>query len=355
MRTMVSSVAFRWDRPANVLWACVRTRNGQRYEVGFPVGQVRFYLDREMRRVGLELPPTVEGCETVDGLFGDIAKAVGRTAKAVTKPVTRTVRRATRTVTRATRGVRKAFRRTTRKLGRLAKRAVRKYGRTALRLARTGAAFVPGVGTGIAAGLGAAEALARGQGWRQALQAGALSAIPGGPLARAAARTGVGLLEGKRLDRAALAAASGAIPGGALGREAFKTGLALARGERLDRAALAAAQRQVPGGAAGRQAMMMGLSIARGHRIDRVAQRGLVRALPAVSGEGLAALATARRAHRMFRGARRAADRIRAGHAMAGDLGRMQGISRMRSRVATLARSRNPRARMLDRAFRSIW
>lgn len=353
MKTIVSSLMFRWDRTANMLWAVAVTREGQRFEVGFPVGQVRFFLDREMRRVGLELPPSVDGCESVDGLFGDIAKAVGGAAKAVTRPARRVVRRAGRTVSRAGRKFGRAMKRTTRKLGRLAKRAVKKYGRAALDIAQTGASFVPGVGTGLSAGIGAARALARGQSWRHALRAGALSAIPGGPLARAAAETGLGVLEGKRFDRAALAAASGAIPGGALGREAFRSGLALARGGRLDRVALAAAQRQLP--PAGRQAMRMGLQVARGHRLDRVASRGIVRALPAVSGEGLAALSAARRTQAVFRGAQQAAGRIRAGRGLPGDLGRMRALKLARSRVAALSRSRHPRARMMTGALRSIW
>jgi len=350
MKTTVTQIAFRWDRQAQILWACVYTRQHGKFEVGFPVSQVRFMLDRELARVGVELPATVSGYETVDGLLTDLASVNGCSVGWDPLGVGKAVKRVVRPVT-------KAVRRTTRKIGRAASRAVKKYGPTALALAQTGASFVPGVGTGVAAGLGAAQALARGEGWRQALQAGAMQAIPGGALSRAAAETGIALLQGKRLDRAALAAAGNNIPGGDAGKQAFMAGLAVARGQRVDRAALAAARRAVPGGALGRQAFDTGLSIAQGQRIDRAAKRGVVRALPAVSGEALAALGAARRGAFAFKAANAAARRMGAGQALPGDVSRVRQVKRLRQQTALLSRTatRDPRARMLQSALRSIF
>src|SRR5262249_41679766 len=55
--------------------------------------------------------------------------------------------------------------------------------------AQTAMSFVPGVGTGASAALGAGIALAEGQPIDKALIAGVVSAVPGGPMAQAAAKT----------------------------------------------------------------------------------------------------------------------------------------------------------------------
>src|SRR5262249_1245460 len=69
--------------------------------------------------------------------------------------------------------------------------------RSQLRLAEMVAPFVPGVGTGIAAALGAANALAAGRPITEAVLAAARSALPGGAVAQAAFDTALNLAKGK--------------------------------------------------------------------------------------------------------------------------------------------------------------
>lgn len=64
--------------------------------------------------------------------------------------------------------------------------------------------FVPGVGQGISAGIGAGLALAEGQPITDALVAGVKGAIPGGPLAQAAFDVGMAAIEGKSFDQVAI-------------------------------------------------------------------------------------------------------------------------------------------------------
>jgi hypothetical protein len=129
--------------------------------------------------------------------------------------------------------------------GNLVKSGLRDVGK-AMQLASTVAAFVPGVGTGVAAALGAAGALAQGQPITEAVLAAAKSALPGGQIAAAAFDVASGLAQGKSLTEAALNAARNQIPGGPAARAAFDAGLALARGKKLQDVALAAAGQALP-------------------------------------------------------------------------------------------------------------
>jgi hypothetical protein len=90
---------------------------------------------------------------------------------------------------------------------------------------------VPGVGTGVAAGIAGAAALAEGKRIDDVLIAATKGALPGGPLAAAAFDTAVGLAKGKRIDKVALEVARNQLPAGA--RRAFDTGVALAHGKNL--------------------------------------------------------------------------------------------------------------------------
>jgi hypothetical protein len=87
--------------------------------------------------------------------------------------------------------------------------------------------FVPGVGTGISAALGAAQALADGRSITDAIVAGAKSALPGGPLVATAFDAAWGLAHGRPIDSVALEALRNQLPGD-LAKKAFDTGLALA-------------------------------------------------------------------------------------------------------------------------------
>jgi peptidoglycan hydrolase-like protein with peptidoglycan-binding domain len=116
--------------------------------------------------------------------------------------------------------------------------------RDRMRYAQVAASFVPGVGTGVAAALGAANALAAGRPITEAVIEAARAAVPGGPLAQAAFDVGVNLARGRSLSQASLAAARNRMPPGA--RAAFDTAVALAKGQSLQKAAWAGASHVLP-------------------------------------------------------------------------------------------------------------
>src|SRR5260221_7521170 len=88
--------------------------------------------------------------------------------------------------------------------GSLAKQAGKADLRQSLQFAGMVAPFIPGVGTGVAAALGAANALASGQPITEALIAAARSAIPGGAVAQMAFDTAVSVARGKNISDALL-------------------------------------------------------------------------------------------------------------------------------------------------------
>jgi hypothetical protein len=104
--------------------------------------------------------------------------------------------------------------------------------KAATQLASMVAPFVPGVGTGVAAAIGAANALASGKPITTAVLSAVRSAIPGGAAAQAAFDVAAGLASGKRIDQALLAAARNRLPAG-VAQAAFDTGLAIAQGKKL--------------------------------------------------------------------------------------------------------------------------
>ncbi|MFO1428597.1 MAG: hypothetical protein U1F76_00420 [Candidatus Competibacteraceae bacterium] len=109
--------------------------------------------------------------------------------------------------------------------------------REGLQLASMAAPFIPGVGSGVAAALGAANALASGKPITEAVLAGVRNALPGGAIAQTAFDMGVRLARGENLSKAALNTALNAarerIPGGAAGKAAFDAAVALGRGQKL--------------------------------------------------------------------------------------------------------------------------
>ncbi len=122
--------------------------------------------------------------------------------------------------------------------------------KTAAPFAQIGLSFIPGVGQGISAAIGAGLALANGKPITEALIAGVKGAIPGGPLVAQAVDLGmkaaVDVASGKRWDEIALNAVRSRLPGGEAGKIAFDTGLALAQGKKLQDVGLAAASHFVP-------------------------------------------------------------------------------------------------------------
>ena len=113
--------------------------------------------------------------------------------------------------------------------------------RNQLKLAEMVAPFVPGIGTGVAAALGAANALAAGRPITEAVLASARSALPGGAVAQSAFDVALNLAKGKNITQAALEAVRDRLPGGPAARAAFDGAVALAHGKRLQDAAFAAA------------------------------------------------------------------------------------------------------------------
>lgn len=118
--------------------------------------------------------------------------------------------------------------------------------RESLRFAAMVAPFVPGIGTGAAAALAAANALASGERISDALIAAARNAVPGGALAQTAFDMGANLAKGKKLSEAVLDAARSRLPGGPAAKAAFDSALALARGKSLQDSLIAGGGRLLP-------------------------------------------------------------------------------------------------------------
>jgi hypothetical protein len=143
--------------------------------------------------------------------------------------------------------------------------------RESLRFAAMVAPFVPGIGTGVAAALGAANALASGERISDAVIAAARNAIPGGAIAQAAFDTAVGLAKGKNLAEAALNAARSRLPGGPVAQAAFDASLALARGKKIQDALIAGGGRLLPKSPFAADAMSFVKKVASGENLGRAA------------------------------------------------------------------------------------
>ena len=155
-------------------------------------------------------------------------------------------------------------------------RAMRKAGqagikdvREQLRFAEMVAPFVPGVGSGVAAALGAANALADGRPITEALIAAARSALPGGKIAQGGFDMAVNLARGKNLSEAALATARAQLPPAA--RPAFDAAVALGKGKRLQDAAFSAAGRVLPPSPYAADALSFARRVAAGEDVQTAA------------------------------------------------------------------------------------
>lgn len=143
--------------------------------------------------------------------------------------------------------------------------------RERMRFAAMVAPFVPGIGSGVAAALGAASALAGGEPITQALIAAARSAVPGGAVAQAAFDMGANLVRGKSLSEAALATARNQLPGGAAAKAAFDAALALGQGKKIQDAAFAAAGAVLPKSPFAADALSFARRVAAGEDIRKAA------------------------------------------------------------------------------------
>lgn len=143
--------------------------------------------------------------------------------------------------------------------------------REQLRFAQMVAPFIPGIGTGVAAALGAANALAAGRPITAALVEAARSAIPGGVVAQAAFDVALNLAKGKNLTQAALAAVRGRLPGGPAAKAAFDAAVALSQGKRIQEAALAGVGRFIPPSPYAADALSFARRVAAGESLQRAA------------------------------------------------------------------------------------
>jgi len=144
---------------------------------------------------------------------------------------------------------------------------------------------VPGIGTGISAGLSAGLALAEGQSIVNVLKAGAVGALPGGPLVKAAVTMGVETIQraatGQRVDLKSLSQTAAGVAGSALGlpiaaRNALMAGVAvtgnIVSGKPLDKALADGAIKGLPISDTAKRAMTeasaISLDLAHGKRVD---------------------------------------------------------------------------------------
>ena len=143
--------------------------------------------------------------------------------------------------------------------------------RERMRFAAMVAPFVPGIGSGVAAALGAASALAAGEPISQALISAARSAVPGGAIAQAAFDLGANIARGKSLAEAALAVARNQLPGGPAAKAAFDAAVALAQGKKIQDAAFAAAGGVLPKSPFAASALSFAQRVAAGEDIRKAA------------------------------------------------------------------------------------
>jgi hypothetical protein len=140
-----------------------------------------------------------------------------------------------------------------------------------LQFAAMVAPFVPGIGTGVAAALGAANALANGEPITEALISAARSAVPGGQIAQMAFDVGAKLVQGKKLTDALLEEARAKLPGGPLAKAAFDVGLSIIQGKNLQQAALKATGQLLPKSPFAENAMNFVNKVASGQTLQQAA------------------------------------------------------------------------------------
>lgn len=229
MRSMVlHKLAFGFDRTRNGLVFQGLLEDGYQFEILFPIGHVSMIFDAEMASLGYCGCPCMGYVETVDGFLGAVetlsAPELGwfgsklyKSAKhAVSSAVHSTIGKV---ASQAIAVARKAVSLTPAgKAIALASGAV--HGQNILKSAASGivdranlkligqyGANVPGIGTGVGALASGANAALSGQSLTSIAKATAIGAIPGGPLAQAAASAAVNLtqagIEGHNLVKSA--------------------------------------------------------------------------------------------------------------------------------------------------------
>lgn len=257
--------------------------SGRMRSVFVPLSRVWVIFDQELQKVGCPSAAAVGAPFSVGGFFSFIKKAASSAVHAVSsvakKVVPKAIQRAAAKVVSAAKGAVQTLGRTIAKipvLGTIAaataalallpaqaasqlvqgkridhiaidqfKSAVSNV-KTLAPYVQTVVSFVPGVGTGLSAGIGGALALAQGHSITQAVEEAVKSALPGGPLAQAAFSVASGVMQGKPIDAIAI----NALPIGEQQKSLLLRGLgaakALASGNRVDQVLLDEALHSLP-------------------------------------------------------------------------------------------------------------
>lgn len=153
--------------------------------------------------------------------------------------------------------------------------------------AQTVISFIPGIGQGVSAAIGAGLALAQGKPLDEALVEGIKDALPGGPLARAAFSLTLAAANGENLIKAAGDSgieALGLDPSVAEGlHKALNVAYAASKGDNIPMAALQEARSYVPTDE-GKQAFDVAVAVAQGQRLQDATLQGIKNMTPAEKG-----------------------------------------------------------------------
>lgn len=310
----LNSLGWEWRENGAIVTVGVDNR---KIAVFVPLQKLWDIFNRHMvEHVGCPLALGIGDPFTVGGLFGSIAKALGGVAKGVAKATGLTaISKAAVKVTKvATKFAAKAVNATLGKIpvigplansavsilnapanlitaiasGERIDKAVLNNLKQALKDVKQIAPYaqmiislVPGVGTGISAALGASLALASGQNITDALKAGVMSAIPGGPLVQAAAGLAADALQGKNIAASVL----NNLPISPAAKTALVAGLdaakKIAKGQNVAKAVLDGALKQLP--PAYQKAIQIGVSLGNAKSLQDAAT-GAVSAAVQLSG-----------------------------------------------------------------------
>jgi hypothetical protein len=253
--------------------------SGRSQRVFVPLSRVWVIFDQELQRVGCVGAAQVGAPFSVGGFFSFVKKAASSISKAVNKVVPKAIQRAAGKVVNVAKKAVSSVAHAIRKipvLGTIAGAAaslallpavatsqllqgrridhiaIDQFKRTVAGVktlapyVQTVISFVPGVGTGISAGLGGALALAEGQSITQAVEAAVKSSIPGGPAAQTAFSVASGVMQGKPIDQIAI----NSLPIGNAEKDLLRRGLTVAKdlaaGKRVDQVVLDQALKQLP-------------------------------------------------------------------------------------------------------------
>jgi hypothetical protein len=146
--------------------------------------------------------------------------------------------------------------------------------------AQTVISFVPGIGTGVSAAIGAGLALAQGKPIDEAIVIGVRAAIPGGPVAVAAFDLTYAAATGQNLIEAAGKSAIRTLGLPPQAQQAFNVIYRAAKGENIPLALLNEARGYLPPGPA-QKAFDVGLALAQGKRLQDAAVEELAHLAPA--------------------------------------------------------------------------